>query len=103
MVDGIRLPAKGWLVPGAKICTGPDDSSAVLPVASTRIAALDWTKGALILFMVAYHAINYSAFRPLAFRYLAFLPPSFILITGFLVGQVYAAKYDLRSEEHTSE
>src|ERR1017187_456950 len=28
MVDGIRLPAKGWLVPGTKICTGPDDSSA---------------------------------------------------------------------------
>jgi hypothetical protein len=75
----------------------PAPASAVLPVASTRIAALDWTKGALILFMVAYHAINYSAFRPLAFRYLAFLPPSFILITGFLVGQVYAAKYDLRT------
>ena len=62
-----------------------------------RIDALDWTKGALILFMVAYHAINYSAFRPLAFQYMAFLPPSFILITGFLVGQVYAAKYNLRT------
>ncbi len=33
--------------------------------------------------------------RPLAYRFLAFLPPSFILITGFLVGQVYATKYDL--------
>ena len=65
--------------------------------APRRIDALDWTKGALILFMVAYHAINYSAFRPLAFRYLAFLPPSFILITGFLVGQVYASKYDLQT------
>lgn len=60
-----------------------------------RIDALDWTKGALILFMVVYHAVNYSAFRPLAFKYLAFLPSSFILITGFLVGQVYATKYDL--------
>ena len=71
-----------------------------LPAASTapaRIEALDWTKGALILCMVVYHAINYSAFRPLAFRYLAFLPPSFILITGFLVGRVYASKYDLNS------
>ncbi len=47
--------------------------------------------------MVVYHAINYSVFRPLAFRYLAFLPPSFILITGFLVGQVYADKYDLQT------
>jgi hypothetical protein len=56
---------------------------------------LDWTKGALIVCMVVYHAINYSAFRPWAFRYLAFLPPSFIFITGFLVAQVYAARYDL--------
>jgi len=62
-----------------------------------RIGALDWTKGALILCMVAYHAINYSAFRPLAFRYLAFLPPSFIFITGFLIAQVYATRYDLHS------
>ena len=60
-----------------------------------RIEGLDCTKGALILAMVAYHAINYSSFRPLAYRFLAFLPPSFILITGFLVGQVYATKYDL--------
>src|SRR5213075_533216 len=45
----------------------------------------------------AYHAINYSAFRPLAFRWLAFLPPSFILITGFLVAQVYAKNYDVGS------
>jgi fucose 4-O-acetylase-like acetyltransferase len=65
--------------------------------AAARVPALDWTKGALIICMVIYHAINYSAFRPLAFRWLAFLPPSFILITGFLVGQVYAAKYDLRT------
>jgi len=47
--------------------------------------------------MVIYHAINYSAFREIAFEFLAFLPPSFILITGFLVGQVYASKYDLRT------
>ncbi len=62
---------------------------------SGRIDALDWTKGALIICMVIYHAINYSAFRSIAFQFLAFLPPSFILITGFLVGQVYAVKYDL--------
>lgn len=62
---------------------------------ASRIGALDWTKGALVLCMVAYHAINYSAFRPMAFKALGFLPPSFILITGFLVGQVYAARYRL--------
>lgn len=63
------------------------------PVA--RIGALDWTKGALVVCMVAYHSINYSAFRPMAFTALGFLPPSFILIAGFLVGQVYATKYSL--------
>lgn len=65
--------------------------------APARIAALDWVKGALVVFMVVYHAINYSAFNAMAFRYLAFLPPSFILIAGFLVAQVYAARYDTRS------
>ena len=64
---------------------------------SRRIDALDWTKGALIVLMVIYHAINYSAFPSLAFQLLAFLPLSFLLITGFLVGQVYAAKYDLKT------
>jgi hypothetical protein len=62
-----------------------------------RNNALDWTKGALIVFMVIYHAINYSKYRVLAFDYLAFLPPSFILITGYIVGQVYASRYDLTS------
>lgn len=64
---------------------------------SSRIEALDWVKGALVVFMVIYHGINYSAFRPFAFQYLSFVPPSFILIAGFLVGQVYATKYDLKS------
>ncbi len=45
--------------------------------------------------MVIYHAINYSVFRPWAFRFLGFLPLSFILITGFLVGQIYAAKLNI--------
>jgi hypothetical protein len=60
-----------------------------------RLDALDWTKGFLVILMVVYHAINYSAFRPLAFKHLAFLPSSFIFITGFLVAQVYTIKYDL--------
>lgn len=70
-----------------------------LPVVrpSARIGALDWTKGALVLCMVVYHSVNYSAFRPWAFKLLAFLPLSFILIAGFLVGQIYAVKYDLAS------
>ena len=65
------------------------------PRPASRIDGLDWTKGALVLCMVVYHSVNYSAFSPIAFKYLAFLPSSFILIAGFLVGQVYATKYDL--------
>lgn len=78
----------------------PQSETDVQPVTalrrrSTRIDALDWTKGSLIICMVIYHAINYSAFRAMSFQYLAFLPLSFILITGFLVGQIYAIRYDL--------
>lgn len=69
--------------------------NAVGTLSSSRIAPLDWTKGVLVIFMVVYHSINYSPFRPLAFKYLAFLPPCFILIAGFVVGQIYASKYDL--------
>jgi len=47
--------------------------------------------------MVIYHSINYSSFSEVAFRFLAFLPPAFILIAGFLVGQVYAVHYDLKT------
>src|SRR5579862_2092524 len=71
----------------------PRESGKSRPVG--RIGALDWTKGALVVCMVAYHAINYSAFRPMGFKALGFLPPSFIPIAGFLVGQVYATKYSL--------
>jgi hypothetical protein len=66
---------------------------------AARIDGLDWTKGALVLCMVIYHAINYSQFRGVAFRFMAFVPPSFILITGFLVGQVYASNYELTSRK----
>jgi hypothetical protein len=68
------------------------------PTGSTaRIDPLDWTKGALVMFMVVYHSINYSAFRPQAFQFLPFLPPSFVMIAGFVVGAVYAARYDLKT------
>lgn len=64
---------------------------------ATRIDPLDWTKGALVLCMIVYHSINYSAFRSMAFQLLPFLPPSFVLIAGFVVGSVYSARYDLGS------
>lgn len=62
--------------------------------ATTRIAALDFTKGALVLFMVLYHWLNYFLGPGgISYRFLRFLPPSFIFITGFLVSNVYLAKY----------
>ena len=54
-----------------------------------RIAALDFTKGALVLLMVLYHWLNYFARPDLDYRYLRFLPPSFIFITGFLISHQY--------------
>ena len=82
------------LVSGAQSPTSP---GATPSGAAARIDPLDWTKGALVVCMVVYHAVNYSAFRPLAFRYMPFLPPSFVLIAGFVVGAVYTARYDLRT------
>ena len=55
-----------------------------------RISALDFTKGALVLVMVLYHWLNYFVGPQGDFyRYLSFLPPSFICITGFLISHVY--------------
>jgi peptidoglycan/LPS O-acetylase OafA/YrhL len=60
-----------------------------------RISALDFTKGALVLIMVFYHWINYFIGPDWAYyQYLRFLTPSFIFITGFMVSNVYLAKYD---------
>jgi peptidoglycan/LPS O-acetylase OafA/YrhL len=61
---------------------------------SHRIPALDFTKGALVLIMVLYHWLNYFLGAPGdMYRYLRFLTPSFIFITGFLISNVYLSKY----------
>lgn len=55
-----------------------------------RIFELDATKGILVLTMVLYHWMNYFvAVDPSVYRYLRFLTPSFIFITGFLISYVY--------------
>ena len=69
--------------------------------ARTRNLALDLTKGVLVIFMVAYHSLNYSTQRELGFAYFAFLPPSFILITGFLISNHYLARYSKSPSEVT--
>lgn len=60
-----------------------------------RNPALDFTKGALVLLMVLYHWFNYfTSFQWEQYRYIHFLTPSFIFITGFIVSNIYLAKYD---------
>lgn len=63
-----------------------------------RILALDFTKGALVLIMVLYHWINYFC-GPQDQRYLRFLTPSFIFISGFIISNVYMSKYGI-SDPH---
>jgi peptidoglycan/LPS O-acetylase OafA/YrhL len=60
------------------------------------MAALDFTKGTLVLIMVLYHWLNYFVgVQGFYYRYLRFLTPSFIFITGFLISQVYLSKYGI--------
>ncbi len=69
-------------------------STEVIGGKSGRISALDFTKGTLVLVMVLYHWLNYFVgAQGSYYRYLSFLPPSFICITGFLISQVYFSKY----------
>lgn len=67
-------------------------------VVTQRNRALDFSKGVLVLFMVLYHWINYfvGVYGPI-YTYLRFIPPSFVFITGFLIANVYPARYGLSS------
>src|SRR5882762_4894676 len=61
-----------------------------------RVPAIDFTKGALVLVMVLYHWLNYFiATEGDFYRYLRFVTPSFIFITGFLISNVYLSKYEI--------
>ncbi len=68
------------------------------PKTTDRNLVLDFTKGVLVLCMVLYHSMNYFMENRGGdlLKYLRFLPPSFIFITGFLVSNIYFAKYDVR-------
>jgi len=68
-----------------------------------RNDALDFTKGSLVLFMVLYHWLNYFIVLDWdVYRYLRFITTSFIFITGFLISNIYLAKYSpLDSRLHT--
>jgi len=61
-----------------------------------RNPALDFAKGALVLFMVLYHWLEYFVSTTGDFyRYLRFVTPSFIFITGFLISNIYLSKYEI--------
>ncbi len=63
-------------------------------VSVARNDSLDFVKGMLVLVMVLYHWMNYFVTLDWdAYRYLRFLTPSFIFITGYLVSSVYLSKY----------
>jgi hypothetical protein len=63
--------------------------------AGTRNEALDFTRGGLVLLMVLYHWLNYFVPSEVeVYRYLRFLTPGFIFITGFVVASVYFSRRD---------
>ena len=69
-----------------------------LEAAPTRVprdAAIDFTKGALVLFMVLYHWLNYFVGPQGHFyNYLRFLTPSFIFISGFMISRIHLGRYE---------
>lgn len=69
--------------------TAPPLRQSLRRTSRPRLDALDMTKGVLVVAMVVYHSFNYSTDYTLGFKYLPFLPPSFILITGFLISRLY--------------
>jgi hypothetical protein len=77
-----------------------------LRLTSRRNAEIDFVKGFLVLVMVFYHWANYFMAGRFDFRYLRFLTPSFIFITGFLISNVYMPRYgigDGRSAKRLAE
>jgi peptidoglycan/LPS O-acetylase OafA/YrhL len=87
-----QLKSVGLEVPAAVVL----DTRLALekPAAAQRIPAFDFTKGALVLFMVLYHWLNYFVGpQGVYYNYLHFLTPSFIFISGFLISHVHFGKY----------
>jgi peptidoglycan/LPS O-acetylase OafA/YrhL len=86
-------PATDVVVTAAASSVARSVSSAQVVEKQSRLPALDFTKGALVLVMVLYHWMNYFVEADGSiYKYLRFLTPSFIFITGFLISHVYLSK-----------
>ncbi len=82
--------------PAAPLAMDPTRAGTEVALAKkpSRIYALDFTKGALVLIMLLYHWLNYFVTsNGTVYKYLRFLTPSFIFISGFLISHVYLSKY----------
>jgi peptidoglycan/LPS O-acetylase OafA/YrhL len=65
------------------------------PTGRPRDAAIDFTKGTLVLFMVLYHWLNYFVGpQGQYYNYLRFLTPSFIFISGFMISRIHLSSYE---------
>jgi peptidoglycan/LPS O-acetylase OafA/YrhL len=59
-----------------------------------RDAALDAVKGLLVLLMILYHWLNYFVTSDgEVYKYIRFITPSFIFITGFIITSIYLRRY----------
>jgi len=90
-----------WPLPGEQQASRqlhPNAAIAQGAQASRRLWALDFAKGTLVLIMVLYHWMNYFVTADgSVYKYLRFLTPSFIFITGFLIAQVYRGSNRVQS------
>jgi peptidoglycan/LPS O-acetylase OafA/YrhL len=91
-----RAPAEGGRTKAGLEAAQTASNDLKRGVPAGRNSALDFTKGVLVLLMVLYHWINYFVSRDGGFyKYLRFITPSFIFITGFLIANVYLARFQI--------
>lgn len=67
--------------------------------APVRDAALDFTKGMLVLLMVLYHWLNYFVSGDSFYRYIRFITPSFVFLAGFLVTSLLVVRAGPKAED----
>ena len=75
---------------GGKVKMGDGFIGSSKSSSSVRDATLDFVKGALVVVMVIYHAMNiFSTASPDAYAYIRFVSGSFILMAGYVVARFH--------------